>query len=85
MSVHAPDPPPIAPIWSRLCRVLIGIGAVAWLVLTAVWELVTAALGIRPSLLPRRLGLVIGEEYRSGRDGWTNGEIVGGTDIDVEP
>lgn len=80
------DPHSVAPVWSRLCRVLIGIGSVAWLVLTAAWELVTAALGIRPSLLPvpRHLGHVIGEQYRSGRDGWTGGEIVD-ADIDVEP
>ncbi len=82
-----PDPHSVDPVWSRLCRVLIGIGAVVWLVLGAAWELVTAALGIRPSFLPvpRHLGHVIGEEYRSGRDGWTTGEIVGGADIDVEP
>lgn len=81
-----PDPHPVDPVWSRLCRVLIGIGSVAWLVLTAAWELVTAALGIRPSfLVPRHLGHVIGEEYRSGRDGWINAEIVGDADIDVEP
>lgn len=82
-----PDPHSAAPVWSRLRRVLIGIGAVMWLVLTAVWELVTAALGIRPSLLPvpRHLGHVIGEEYRSGRDGWVGAEIVDDADIDVEP
>jgi hypothetical protein len=81
-----PDSHSVAPVWSRLCRVLIGIGAVVWLVLTAVWELVTAALGISPSFLPmpRHLGHVIGDEYRSGRDGWTGAEIVGGPDIDVE-
>jgi ABC-type nitrate/sulfonate/bicarbonate transport system permease component len=77
----------VDPVWSRLCRVLVGIGAVVWLVLGAAWELVTAALGIRPSLLPvpRYLAHVIGEEYRSGRDGWIDGEIVDNTDLDVEP
>ncbi len=71
----------------RILWVLRGIWAVVWLVLGAAWELATAALGIRPSFLPvpRYLGHVIGEEYRSGRDGWIDAEVVDDADIDVEP
>jgi hypothetical protein len=63
---------------SDLAPHLRGVRAVVWLLTLSIWELATAVLGVRPSLPPavREFGHAIAEEYRAGRNRWTNFEPV---------
>ena len=61
----------------RLEAVLRGCWAVLVLFLTAVDELVTALLGIRPlTPLLRKAGHVVADEYRAGQHGWIDAEVI---------
>ncbi|WP_344247302.1 hypothetical protein [Actinocorallia libanotica] len=63
-----------------------GLRAVLLLLLTGIDALLTALIGIRP-LAPAlsRLGHVIADEYRAGRHGYVDAEVVDDPECEVEP
>jgi len=69
-----------------LAEVLDGLRAVVILLLTALDALLTALLGIRPlSPCLVHLGHVIADEYRAGRHGYVDADVVDDLECEVEP
>jgi hypothetical protein len=83
MTLTHPTGPPVPPggLAARIWMVLRGLGRVARFLTGAVWALVAAALGV-PVRLPSRLGHLLADEYRAGRVGAVDAEVI---DADPAP
>ncbi|REE96641.1 hypothetical protein [Thermomonospora umbrina] len=63
--------------WARMRPVLRGLLAVALLLVTAVDALLTALIGVRPLVpLLRSLAAVLADEYRAGRVGAIDADVI---------